>query len=238
MFLVGLEELSEVGVGSCWIGWSPVFGQAKDFAVKMRNEASRDSVGYVRHPGKLVLTDGPFKEGHPFLELGLHPEVLGVAENYLGTPPLLFSVQLNWSFPFAEDITGTSYLWHRDSDDSRCLKVILYLNDVSGKQGPFSYVKGTHVTKKTPVQVLGRSSDFSILEMFGGRAQEITGKAGTLVFADVGGLHKAKPVEEGERLALFLQYTTDRPRTAPRHVLLGDSCGGPASNFALGGLRA
>jgi ectoine hydroxylase-related dioxygenase (phytanoyl-CoA dioxygenase family) len=109
-----------------------------------------------------------------------------------------------------------SQLWHRDPDDKKLLKIFAYLTDVSKDAGPFMYVPqsqngGTYddyFPQKTPYAPrITRIFDESMPLHFEG----ITGKKGTVIFADTTGIHKGGFSTAKEREMLTFVYTSRFP---------------------------
>lgn len=123
---------------------------------------------------------------------------------------------------------GSGSGWHRDSPFSHQFKFILYLNDVNESNGPFQYICGTHKEESiykyssklnvklskfrySELEIDVISKEFPELKIV-----DITGKAGTLLIADVKGLHRGKPLESGERWATTRYYFDKK---IPSHLL-------------------
>ncbi|MBL7835050.1 MAG: phytanoyl-CoA dioxygenase family protein [Cyclobacteriaceae bacterium] len=112
---------------------------------------------------------------------------------------------------------GSGGGWHRDFVKRKQTKAIVYLNDVSEKNGPFQFIAGTHLFKKIVhyQREFGfkynqfRFADLDI-EKIVSRYPELlytaTGKAGSLILVDTRGIHRGKPIEEGIRYALTNYY--------------------------------
>jgi hypothetical protein len=92
----------------------------------------------------------------------------------------------------------------------REFKAFLYLDDVDEGNGPFTYIPGTHRShaRRLRKQLAGGSGgsptsfDLSEIEQALDREVKITGLAGTLILADVRGLHRGSPQRVGSRSAL------------------------------------
>ena len=126
--------------------------------------------------------------------------------------------QMLGAIDFSSGNLGSGSGWHRDSPFSHQFKFILYLSDVTVETGPFEYIKGSHTTKAikeyskyltVPLDV-NRFSNEQIeqLEKSGIVGQKVTvlGEAGTLLMANVRGLHRGKPLTTGSRLATTRYY--------------------------------
>ena len=96
-------------------------------------------------------------------------------------------------------------------------KAFLYLTDVSEESGPFVYLPGTHLggswrrKKETEFDALGQSDSFghffpqeirALREEFNWEPRIMTGDAGTLILADLRGLHRGTPLASGYRVLL------------------------------------
>jgi hypothetical protein len=99
--------------------------------------------------------------------------------------------------------------YHVDAFE-REFKSFLYLDDVDEGNGPFAYLPGTHKKHLTRIrkQVVGNERDndtsFYPEEIGMGLESEtrICGSAGTLILANVRGLHRGTPQEERSRSVL------------------------------------
>jgi hypothetical protein len=79
------------------------------------------------------------------LELAVHPWVQSVAEQYLGCPPTLTSLNIWWSFPgHTVSQVGNSQDFHRDVDTYRSCVLFVYLTDVTTQSGPHCYITRSH----------------------------------------------------------------------------------------------
>lgn len=112
------------------------------------------------------------------------------------------------------DNLGSGGGWHRDSPFSHQFKTILYLSDVTLDNGPFQYIKGSHIYSS-----LNKSAKYLNKEISSRRFSEdevkvlvdnqivqnpttFIGKAGSLLIADTRGLHRGSPLKSGNRYAL------------------------------------
>lgn len=119
---------------------------------------------------------------------------------------------------YKEGNLGSGSGWHRDSPYKHQFKFILYLNDVTEDNGPFQYIKGSHTEEVICrySKILGESYgkyrftteevDKILNEMPESKISTACGGAGTLLIADVKGLHRGKPLDNGERWATTRYY--------------------------------
>jgi hypothetical protein len=112
---------------------------------------------------------------------------------------------------------GSGGGWHRDSVFTHQFKSICYLSDVSHGNGPFMYIKESHnkwkilssYCKKILKPGASRFTDSEIKNYVSITKQEVVevvASAGSLVFADTKGIHRGKPIEEGERYVIFCYF--------------------------------
>lgn len=117
-----------------------------------------------------------------------------------------------------KDNIGSGNGWHRDSVFGKQLKAILYVTDVTENNGPFQYLTATHGNKPAldNIRKLGigyhqnRLEQEDIDNVLSSSDQyeflTITGDKGDLVLVDTTGIHRGKPLVEGERYALTNYY--------------------------------
>ena len=134
-----------------------------------------------------------------------------------------------------ESSTGSGGGWHRDSY-SQQFKSILYLTNVTERNGPFQYIKKSHlrsnIRKILTMRALdhegGRITRYTeadidlILSKFDYTIKTCTGGIGTLIFADTRGIHRGYPIENGERFSLTTYYTPKRVGVSDEILALND----------------
>jgi hypothetical protein len=105
----------------------------------------------------------------------------------------------------------------------REFKSFLYLDDVDEANGPFTYIPGTHrshaLRLRKQLRGNGEASptSFHADEIEGAldREVQITGPAGTLILADVRGLHRGSPQSAGSRSVLVCYMLKDSTEIFP-----------------------
>ena len=113
---------------------------------------------------------------------------------------------------------GSGGGWHRDSF-SKQFKAIAYLENVEPHNGPFMYIKGSHKLEniKKILAGLGQHQPISsprytldeidqIQQILGEEITYYTATAGTLILADIRGIHTGMPIEQGRRYSIFNYY--------------------------------
>lgn len=141
------------------------------------------------------------------------PTLLSVAQEYLGTEPIVDVVAMWWHTAFSSqpDAEAAQY-YHFDMDRIKWLKFFIYLTDVEPGSGPHSFIAGSHRTGAIPRALLdkgyARLTDQEVESHYAaGDFVEFTGSRGTILAEDTRGLHKGKHVECGHRLVLQIQFS-------------------------------
>lgn len=124
---------------------------------------------------------------------------------------------------------GSGDGWHRDSSAHEQIKSIVYLSDVTLKNGPFEYIEGSHRPLVILADLLKNNFTFNqnrftngeieTLLACGNRKQKRTSflaKAGTLILVNTRGLHRGAPIQESVRYALTNYVWSNRP--IPAHI--------------------
>lgn len=139
------------------------------------------------------------------LALANSARLIGLAEQYLDCKPTMSSLMLRWSFP-ADAPVGDVQRFHRDSDDWRHLKIMVYLTDVGNADGPHVYVLRTH-KEMAPIRVKVEG-DAAVHRRYGKHAAKVvTGARGIGFAVDTAGIHKGEMPLEKPRLMLQIQYS-------------------------------
>lgn len=139
------------------------------------------------------------------LALANSPQLLGLAACHMRCKPTISALGLRWSFPVPGNDSDLQ-AFHRDSEDWRYLKVLVYLTDVDREAGPHVYLRGSHLTQ-APVR-LRFYSDKEIVSTYG-EEQLLTalGTRGFCFAVDTAGIHKGTAPRRLPRLMLQIQYS-------------------------------
>jgi hypothetical protein len=139
------------------------------------------------------------------LALANSPQLLGLAARYMECRPTISALGLRWSFPVPGDDSALQ-AFHRDSEDWRYLKVLVYLTDVDDGAGPHVYLHGSHLTQ-APVR-LRFYTDSEISAAHGAdQLLTATGSRGFCFAVDTAGIHKGTAPQLSARLMLQIQYS-------------------------------
>jgi ectoine hydroxylase-related dioxygenase (phytanoyl-CoA dioxygenase family) len=111
--------------------------------------------------------------------------------------------------------------WHRDAFVSQ-FKAMLYLTDVSEKNGPFQMLEGSHrlisvlqdsfaAKLKCMQDRISDTEAEALICRNPVRLKAFTGKAGTVILFNSSSIHRGSPIIEGTRVALTnYYYETDK----------------------------
>lgn len=175
-------------------------------------EARRTSV-YASYAPEFILS------APGVLEAANDPRVLGLVESYLGAPPILYSLNLWWTFDNPNP--GVTHSWHRDIEDCKFISLFINMTDVDEESGPFVFIPGSHQRQALDrrLAAVGRGFDTApffrgdaygaddrIATVFDGLAERWLSPAGSGTLCDNYGLHRGEPVRRGARLMLWIRY--------------------------------
>jgi hypothetical protein len=165
----------------------------------------------------------------PIWRMGLTDALLDIAENHVGLPLTYHGAFV--ARQLADGRAVGTRRWHRDIEDRRMMKILLWLNDVDAEGGPFEYIPAV------------RSAEIgAALHYAGGFVSEDTlgrfvapeehcaavGRQWTTVLADTARVfHRGRPPRGTDRYALTLTWTSANPVKAlpnepftPEHAAL------------------
>ena len=137
---------------------------------------------------------------------GLQPAVLDLVESYLGVPAVYRCVTFRRDIPNGQQC-GTRF-WHRDGEDYRVIKLIVYLNDVTLAGGPFEYIPRSESPSYRQFKGIHGGIRNSHMEAVVNRGQwrPCLGKKGTVVICDTASVFHHGAIPMAERNALIYTY--------------------------------
>lgn len=129
-----------------------------------------------------------------------------IAQEYLQCRPLLTSVSL-WLNPACPGKHAPN-IFHYDNDGPGFVKFFIYLTDVTEREGPHVFIRGTHAHRKPEKFRQSRRYEEADLVEFFGRENRLVfvGPAGTMIAEDTMGFHRGSEVLNSYRLVLQLEY--------------------------------
>lgn len=174
----------------------------------------------VKEAGNLQYSDLYTEQcAHPLVNLPtvydvvFDDTVIELASAYFGCLPTLNNVQVRrskkTSLPENQlPGNGQTTLFHCDKDSPRFIKFFFYLDDVDMRNGPFTYVEGSHLDKFVNWKSQYRRSEEEIVSAYGDdKIKYLTGCVGDLIMGNTNGFHKGSKVTEGERLLMTAYYS-------------------------------
>jgi len=183
---------------------------------KLKTNQQGDSVVARKYFGEL-LCPSDLQSDSIFVRTALQKNILEVATAYFDQAPLLFSVSTLVSKPIGNNSWHESQLWHRDYDDSKILKLFIYLNDVlETGTGPFTFVPAAE-SRRVGRKIIPRRVSDQEMEAKGAarHARSILGKSGTAFLVDTHRCyHMGSRCTAQNRLAYIATFTTMAPMDA------------------------
>ncbi|QLC22271.1 hypothetical protein HFP51_08840 [Parasphingopyxis sp. CP4] len=158
----------------------------------------------------------------------LSDPVLNIGGAHLGSAAKFVRFSLQSNFRQAPDAERkASQCWHRDPDDRRIFKMFIYVNGVKEpSDGPFQYVRGSH-DRGTRKSLFPQTPPFGFYpgdEEVGNAVSEdeiitVTGKAGTVIFADTNAIHRGGFSTRNERTMFAAVYVSKASTFGRRYVV-------------------
>jgi hypothetical protein len=140
----------------------------------------------------------------------LNERFLAIAENYIGTPVAYRGVLARLDMP--DGTVRETRIWHLDQEDSRILKIVVYISDVDDDGGPFEYIPASF---DQPFHLVhGGKKRVDDEEAFDDavpqdRRRAVVGPRGTVGFVDTCRiLHRGRLPLTGTRKSLFFAYNS------------------------------
>lgn len=180
---------------------------------QLSNEQLRRGQARFRHDTNYVNVRDPLLNCPAAVDVVFDDTLLDLATAYFGCPPLVGHVTLRRTF--VNELDPFDVLrFHRDVQRAPFVKVLLYLNDVSERDGPLRYVPGSHRGQLPPAgrwrRRLSRRIQADIEEAAGGA---LTGDVGDLIVFAANGLHRGSKPLDHDRSALLVSYVVDPKAT-------------------------
>lgn len=170
------------------------------------NRANPDTVRFDVDSNELF-------KNHVVQELACDPRILQIAQDYLGTLPVLDFVAMWWHTKSPSPDKEAAQYFHFDMERLRWIKFFFYITDVTKESGPHVFVPKSHLDHGLPFSLRSkgytRLEDSQVGDLFPMQDWKVfTGPIGSMIVEDTRGLHKGKHVENGDRLVFQLQYTS------------------------------
>lgn len=162
---------------------------------------------------ELMTSDADLLARPEPMRLGLARALVDLAEVYMGLPVNYLGV--NVKREVANGVHGGTRMWHRDPEDDRMLKVIVYLSDVDDDCGPFEAVDAARTARASRVLDYRwgtvRPEEELAQVVPPSERVRITGPRLTAVFADPARcFHRASPPTGRDRYSMTYSYVSRR----------------------------
>jgi hypothetical protein len=185
-----------------------IYSKLNNFKLKDRYRPEHGKFSIESVPADTHVADYDISNWNDFSEIvniANSPEILKLAEGYLGCQPTISNMQLWWSFPGHEK-SEEAENFHRDVDDWKFIKLFIYLTDVDIESGPHVYVqKSINSHRHLPIK---RYNDASIEKYFGPEnIKTMVALKGSAFMEDTFGFHKGQLAKNNRRLVLQVQYS-------------------------------
>lgn len=143
--------------------------------------------------------------------------IINLFSVYTSTGDLRRSMTLAQKTIYKKDNPGSGLGWHVDHTIIKYPKAMVYLCDVTQKNGAFQYIEKTHkFYEKVKIRLknnLEFSKNFFTNQEVEGLVNKnnyicktIEAKAGTVIYFDGNGIHRGSPLEMGSRYSLTNYY--------------------------------
>lgn len=144
---------------------------------------------------------------------GLSDRLLDIAEHYLGVPVWYYGADVRREVADGQTIDVRQ--WHRDNEDRRVLKILMWLSDVGDRGGPFAYLTPPESDDASSRlrYVSGFVSDEKMRSVVPAeRWQFCPGPKWHVSYIDtVRLMHRATPPLDGDRYSVTFTWTSRHP---------------------------
>ena len=196
------------------------YTKVENFIDPSRLKLVKDEFESIKEKGELQYNDFYTEQvAHPLLtcdsvfDIAFDDKVIEIAKNYFNCIPAITNVQLRKSKATSMmehnlPGNGQTTLFHCDKDSPRFIKFFFYLDDVGEGNGPFTYVRDSHIKKFQGWDSKYRWMHGEIRSAYGDDSiVKCTGNVGDLIIGNTSGFHKGTKIEKGERTLLTVYYS-------------------------------
>jgi hypothetical protein len=215
-----LETLADIGTAVTTLDALGI-GESEDMYASarelMHTKLARAAAAHAEKSYVIHADDADLLQRPEIIRWGLNVRILDFVERYLKLPVAYRGVVMRRDL--ANGALEGTRLWHKDDEDDRIVKIIVYLNDVDAGTGPFEYVSRESTPDAGRVHLEGgRVSEKEMRQLVPASAvRSCTGNAGTVVITDTCNVYHrgALPLAK-DRYTLFYAYNSVHPRQ-PQH---------------------
>ena len=213
--LVGTLETEAVAVTTL-----DALGVSDKSAARRTMERLADHLAATDPAGESAIRPkhGELLEDPGLWRLGLDNRLLDIAENYIGLPVRYYGAAMYREVADGR-VEGTRQ-WHRDIEDHRVFKILVWLNDVGPNGGAFQYIpkRQSDAAANGLKYVAGFVTDAEMTSYVSPTEWvKATGPKWTAVMADPARiLHRASPAVDRDRYSVTFTWTSRHPiKTMP-----------------------
>ncbi len=166
-------------------------------------------------------------QSHEIQHLLISPNILSIAQEYLGCLPQIDIITAWWNFASQEPDNKAAQFWHFDLDRPKWVKIFIFLTDCEEKNGPHKFISGSHLNIPYLIRTKGytRLQDKEVSLFYKNeRIKTFKSKKGSILFEDTKGLHKGQKVDEGSRLILQFQYSSSLFGAKNEKIMFPNNC--------------
>ncbi|MSP50821.1 MAG: hypothetical protein EXQ91_00255 [Alphaproteobacteria bacterium] len=197
------STLERLGVGL----WRELLAESRTLFAELppHHPTPADAKSYVIHESPADLLRHP-----TIVRWGLEEPLLNIVEAYLGLPCAYRGATARRDL--ADGRIVETRLWHRDDEDRRICKIILYVEDVDENGGGFEYIPRSAMPERfRPFRRVEENEMEANVPRE--RWARVAGPAGTVIFGDTCAIwHRGSLPVSSDRFTVFFAYNSRQPR--------------------------
>ena len=141
-----------------------------------------------------------------------------IASAYLKQQAVLTDITLHSAIPTETEREGSSH-WHRDRGDFQFFRAFLYVDTIDNQGATVSYIPFSQRFGKYHSKFFNpRCTGSVITSGMNLPSVTVTGKSGTVLFCDTGGIHANNNARSGRSLKLLIVYATKMNRRKQEYL--------------------
>jgi len=204
------QHISDNGVSELYGKDLPYFDNIFNYWLERSQELIKHKKLKTSEYSRKLLKGNEILMHTPTLNFALSHELLSIIGEYFGTAPSLAYVDLWWGRAGEQD--AGSPCFHLDSLDTSCIRMYVYLCDVSEDNGPFCVIpkkESFSFIRKTGYLGNSLSDETVFKEIPSESLRKLTGDAGSVFAIDATNcLHYGSRGLETDRVAMIFSYAS------------------------------
>ncbi|MFN9518613.1 MAG: phytanoyl-CoA dioxygenase family protein [Bacteroidota bacterium] len=188
----------------------------KNIITQYKSGVEQDNPNYKQYNIRHSQHSKGYHASDAIMQIALHSKLTDLVSTYFNEQALLRYVDFWYSIASGNQNHSREYSqnWHRDPEDLRMLKVFIYLNDVTERNGAFEYIKcSTRNNQFGNVFPYDNEHPENYPEESELRKQipdsyfvNGSGKKGTIILCDTHGFHRGGFCVDGDRKLMTFMY--------------------------------